>query len=49
MRLSELKGEFDKNILKKAAADLFREQDTARWFRPLGTEEEVHALLESAY
>lgn len=49
VRLSELKGEFDKNILNRAAADLFREQDTARWFRPLGTEEEVLALLESAY
>ena len=49
LTLSDLKGDIDQQILRKAAHLVFLSNDTTQWFRPLLTEEEVFNVMKIAY
>lgn len=49
LHLSELKGEFAEEILKRAADDVFHAYPTKDWYHPLQSVEEVLDVLRLAY
>lgn len=48
-RLSNLKDNIDRDVLQKAAKELFESADIKSWFTPMETEEELLEFLNLAY